>query len=231
MTSFELIRSKNPGATDLLSVMSVFDRQGIPHWLLLKFSDNILSLQDRLMPLIDYSLISTRVDRKSYDMHHFVQLATRLWLDLSGLTQRYRSKAIATLWKAFPRKVKDSTTWNLCKELLPHVIEGCQHEFQDRGDLSNQTFLLFSLGTHLDKIGLHFQSIASLAQAISISTKFFGPLDRHTLWCQMALSNSLYPAGFLKASEEIAQRLMDLLEPKMQEAVDVSKTRTDSSNP
>jgi hypothetical protein len=53
---FEKIRQEQPAATDLLALMSMFDRQGIPESLVRADGDG-LQFEDAVAPLISYSLI------------------------------------------------------------------------------------------------------------------------------------------------------------------------------
>ena len=54
--SFEQIRDDRPAATDLLALMSMFDRQGIPEGLVRADGDE-LQFEDAVAPLISYSLV------------------------------------------------------------------------------------------------------------------------------------------------------------------------------
>jgi hypothetical protein len=59
ISSFSRIRTDSPSAADVLSLMSVLNRQGIPESLLLEENSNRLSLEDSLAVLLGYSFIAT----------------------------------------------------------------------------------------------------------------------------------------------------------------------------
>ena len=59
--SFEHIRQERPSAAQLLSLMSLFDRQGIPYHLLCKFED-IDSEADSAVDVLDNSAIDFEED-------------------------------------------------------------------------------------------------------------------------------------------------------------------------
>ncbi|KAJ5706306.1 hypothetical protein N7536_001995 [Penicillium majusculum] len=104
--SFDYIRQTKPSAADLLSLMSFFDRQGIPESLIRhqpKANDTSISellsdssdgessesdigpdLKDDLTTLRDYSLISVSKDGTLFTIHRLVQLSTRAWLKSYG---------------------------------------------------------------------------------------------------------------------------------------------------
>jgi hypothetical protein len=80
--SFEQIRQELPAATDLLALMSMFDRQGIPEGLLRDSDQDEMDFHDALAPLLSYSLIRLEINEGSFDMHHLVQLSVRAWLEM-----------------------------------------------------------------------------------------------------------------------------------------------------
>ena len=87
--SFDQIKKYHPPAANVLSLMSVIDRQGIPEFLLrdsgddLEFEDAIALLHDFSLitsgtaPLHDFSMITPETDCPMFGIHRLVQLATR----------------------------------------------------------------------------------------------------------------------------------------------------------
>ena len=84
--SFEHIRRERPSATRLLSLMSLFDRQGIPESLLggryQEDNDADSDFEDDLNTLTSFSLVAIDVDGHRFEMHRLVQFSTRKWLEL-----------------------------------------------------------------------------------------------------------------------------------------------------
>lgn len=99
--SFDFIRQKRPSATDLLSLMSFFDRQGITKDILQvqqnqergeednsntsdtdsESRDELdADFEDDIITLRDFSLIAVGRDGMSITMHRLVQLTIRTWL-------------------------------------------------------------------------------------------------------------------------------------------------------
>ncbi|CAG8020814.1 unnamed protein product [Penicillium nalgiovense] len=139
--SFDYIRQTKPSAADLLSLMSFFDRQGIPESLIRhqpKANDTSISeplsdssdgessesdigpdLEDDLTTLRDYSLISVSKDGTLFTIHRLVQLSTRAWLKSYGQVQEWREKSIRILAEEFPSG--DYVNWEKCRVLYPHV--------------------------------------------------------------------------------------------------------------
>ena len=121
--SFDYIRGKRPSATRLLSLMSNFDRQGIPEFLIHRYGEEDSSdinlkakadidledarrmeFEDDLFALTSYSLITTNVNRDQFEIHRLVQLSTRRWLELNGELDKWKNKYIMIISEAFPNK-------------------------------------------------------------------------------------------------------------------------------
>jgi len=85
--SFQHIQNENPLAADLLSLMSFFDRQGIPRTLLPIEDYSLVEFNEAIGILEAFSLIESMHNHRSYDVHRLVQLATRTWVSsLNGRT-------------------------------------------------------------------------------------------------------------------------------------------------
>jgi hypothetical protein len=77
--SFDHVRRSRQSAADPLSLMSFFDRQGIPEALLCSQSSsaNNNDFEDDLDTLRDYSLVTVTRDANMFEMHSLAQLVTR----------------------------------------------------------------------------------------------------------------------------------------------------------
>ncbi len=115
---FGLRLFKRPSTADLLSLTSFFDRQGIPELLLKPFrysldmiytnkldgrkgskfdgSDNNnetdSEFEKDVAILRDYCLITLNKDGDVFEMHRFVQLSIRKWLEACGLQDKFKQK-------------------------------------------------------------------------------------------------------------------------------------------
>ena len=77
--SFDQILRENGFAANLLSLMGIMNRQGIPKSLLLDKSDP-LEFEHALTVLCEFSLVTEESGGTSLGMHRLVQLATKEWL-------------------------------------------------------------------------------------------------------------------------------------------------------
>ena len=82
--SFEYIRSDQPSAARLLSLISFFDRQGIPEELITsryKENNNIMNFEKDIKVLRNYSFVALGIENNMFKMHRLVQFTTRKWLE------------------------------------------------------------------------------------------------------------------------------------------------------
>ncbi|KAJ5378056.1 uncharacterized protein N7496_005465 [Penicillium cataractarum] len=139
--SFEYIRRVEPSAADLLSLMSFFDRQGIPRDLLLahkyhnskelddsstgvvdyttSIDEKHHRLMDDITTLRDYSLVAVGSDHAFLTMHRLVQLTVRAWLNANKKLEEWKDQFIKSLYYQFP--VVEYENWKRCQSLFPHV--------------------------------------------------------------------------------------------------------------
>ena len=117
--SFDQLKNRNDRSCQLLSLMSVLDRQGIPDFLLIPMFEDPLEFEDALHPLEDYSFVVVRTGGMSFGIHSLVQLAVRRWLELCGELESWREEALRLLAQTFPKG--EFNVWGTCDALLPHV--------------------------------------------------------------------------------------------------------------
>ncbi|CAI7620030.1 unnamed protein product [Penicillium manginii] len=139
--SFNHLRQTNPSAAELLSLMSFFDRQGIPENLIrlrpeanctsgaelfdgssdgvTSESDGDPEFEDDVTTLRNYSFVSVSENHTFFTMHRMVQLTTRAWLKSHGQIDRWKDRFISILCDEFP--TGEYKNWERCRILFPHV--------------------------------------------------------------------------------------------------------------
>ncbi|KAJ6142476.1 hypothetical protein N7471_001929 [Penicillium samsonianum] len=139
--SFDYMRQTKPSAARLLSLMSFFDRQGIPENLIrhqpkanyissselptdssdgeTSESDSGPDFEDDVATLRDYSFISVIENSTLFTMHRLVQLTMRAWLKSHGQIDQWKGEFISTLCDEFP--TGEYENWERCRPLFPHV--------------------------------------------------------------------------------------------------------------
>ena len=87
--SFRQIRKQYEPAANLLSLMCLFNWQGIPDFLVQEGNDH-LAFVSAMAPLINFSLVAAELGGKFFEMHRLVQIATRRWLESDGKIQEWK---------------------------------------------------------------------------------------------------------------------------------------------
>ena len=87
--SFRQIRRRHEPAANLLSLMCLFNWQGIPDFLVQEGDDH-LAFVSAMAPLINFSLVAAELGGNLFEMHPLVQIATRRWLESDGKIQEWK---------------------------------------------------------------------------------------------------------------------------------------------
>jgi tetratricopeptide (TPR) repeat protein len=120
--SFEHIRNSLPTAANLLSLMSLFDRQGIPERLVQdRYSNDQeeADFDDDIQTLSSFSLIRISADGSEFEMHRLVQLATKKWLELHNKLEKWKGTLAMVMKDNYP--YGEYENWPTCQPLFPHV--------------------------------------------------------------------------------------------------------------
>jgi tetratricopeptide (TPR) repeat protein len=131
--SFDQIQRQTPLAGELLSLMSLLDRQGIPLEFLSRYSERQpgqeargnVQLTKALGVLKAFSFV-TEDQGHRFDMHRLVQLVTRKWLARNGKGHWFTEQAILAVSQAYPFGDHENRT--TCSAYLPHVHAVLRYE-------------------------------------------------------------------------------------------------------
>jgi tetratricopeptide (TPR) repeat protein len=205
--SFEQIRQEQPAATDLLALMSMFDRQGIPEGLVRADGDG-LQFEDAVAPLISYSLIRVELETGSFDMHRLVQLSVRTWLAIHLELAQWQEKSRAIMAEMFPDGEYES--WNECQRLLPHAKEVtkpiCDTDDEDR---LNAATLLSHCGWFLVLQGAYGEAEAMHRRALKTWEKVLGREHPDALNSVSNLGLALSSQGKYEEAEAMHRRALE----------------------
>ncbi|RSL80949.1 hypothetical protein CEP52_017301, partial [Fusarium oligoseptatum] len=166
-------------AVDLLALMSMFDRQGIPVSLL-RAGTGQLDFLDALEPLLSFSLVRAEIGNQSFEMHRLVQLSMRKWLKADKQLSRWTKNG-------------DYPTWADCQILFPHARETISHVAGDEEDVLNQAEIAFRAGLFLFLRG---------------EEKALGPDNPNTLASVSNLGSVLSRQGKYDEAEAIYRRAL-----------------------
>ncbi|PSN58826.1 putative kinesin [Corynespora cassiicola Philippines] len=248
--SFEHIQETRPLAADLLSLMSFFDRQGIPEELvrtrapsadvrneqkldedgLESDSDDDTSqssegddeFEEDMATLRSFYFISVETGGTSFEMHALVQLATRKWLDANGRLEQWKQQFISNLSAAFPTGHYEN--WKSCRALFPHAKSAAGQKPQEAPSLEEWAMLMYRAAWYAEQIGDMANAEALAVQSMKVRKKVLGPDHEDTLW-SIAMVADAYSLGGRMANLASTYRNQGRWDDAEKLFVQVMKTR------
>ncbi|KAF3768256.1 hypothetical protein M406DRAFT_51972, partial [Cryphonectria parasitica EP155] len=213
--SFDAIRSEQPSAADLLSLMSFFDRQGIPESLV-RPPANIVTAQrfeDNLAMLRNYCLISLNKTGDVFEMHNLVQLATRKWLSVYERTEMFKEQFISRIAHEFP--TGDYSNWATCQTLFAHVEGAIHHRPKGEKQLEEWAQVLYNGSWYARGQGRY--SLAETMAKKSRDARIETLGDQHELtWHSISMVGTIFrDQGRYKKAEKLDVEVMEMSKQKL----------------
>jgi tetratricopeptide (TPR) repeat protein len=229
--SFERIRSERPSAADLLSLMSFFDRQGIPEDLLKTTSNGATSsspektedseaessneetddpFEDDIAMLRDYCLVNVNGAGDTFEMHGLVQLSTRRWLQACELEQRFQQKYIELMAKAFPEPYYDN--WATCRKLFAHVRAAAEYRPASGDEKKAWATLLYHGGWYASSEGNYAVAERMLRKSLTCFERSLGQDAEMTLTSRSNYANVLGVQGRFDEAEKLQTQTLEALQ-------------------
>jgi hypothetical protein len=224
MVSFKQIREQYPNASDLLSLMSFFDRQGIPkaflsHWVAPKDGQDraprerdramgILELEKALGVLKGFSFASEGTTDENLNMHSLVQLVMRKWLIRQGTSGAWAGQALTTVSELYPPG--SYANWKVCEDYLPHAYAVLSHEDLSspaeaiiRGSLLHNTALFVLYRGQWNK------AEELQVQAVAMRRRMLGEEHPDTLTSMANLASTFWNQGRWTEAEKLEVQVME----------------------
>ncbi|EED22757.1 TPR domain protein [Talaromyces stipitatus ATCC 10500] len=224
--SFESIRESRRSAADLLSLMSFFDRQGIPKALLYNHSggdveethsdddhdsEALSSVTDKfnddILMLRRYSLISMNIDRTAFSMHNLVQVATRTWLAANGELERWQSEYIRNLNAELPSGEYEN--WEQCQILFPHAKSAAKLQPEGRDALIEWASVLYKAAWYDWRNGNGGEGAKLSVRAMKTWKRYLGPEHEKTLSSMELVGLINLLQGRWEEAEELFVQVME----------------------
>lgn len=211
--SFDQINEENRPAAELLSLMSVFDRQGIPQSLLQGEGEDDLDFENRLAPLEEFSLISLEDSGRSFQMHRLIQLAIRSWLERHGDTDHWKEIAARVVAKSLPTwEYKFWKTWDT---LLPHSEITSNYVSSNTESQLLHAAILHNTAWYFQVRGRYAAAKERCQRALDIRLDLLGEDDVEIARSLLLLANlqSLYKGGHRlehKEAETMCRRALEI---------------------
>ncbi|KAL6910181.1 hypothetical protein GGI43DRAFT_389514 [Trichoderma evansii] len=222
--TFEQIRQERPTAANLLLLMSFFQPQNIPRFMLSGYNivasiedvnsdsyENIEvnlgedlgeDLEDDLDVLQSYSFIRLSTTSGLYDMHALVQFCTKVWLLESSEDNYARLKYL--FWglgaEHFPSG--EFGTWARCRLLLPHMKSCLDEEPTNDLDVIEWSGLLAKVSWYMLQIGDYFAAESITLKILDSRKKLLGDDENlYTMKIMAILSAAYFSQGRVDEAE------------------------------
>ncbi|KUJ10972.1 uncharacterized protein LY89DRAFT_739942, partial [Mollisia scopiformis] len=227
--SFNHIYKIRQSAADLLSLMSFFDRQGIPEALLRKRSeqdgdedmdedDTSQStvddgFDDDVWTLRDYSFISVNANGKTFEMHGLVQLATRKWLEAHEQMERWKHQFIKNLDAQLT--TGEYENWERCQALFPHAQSAVLQKPKEQDSLLDWASVLYKAAWYAGEVGKGVEAENMAVNVMKVRKKILGDEHLDTLK-GMAMVGSVYRLnGRWDDAEQLDVQVMETSKTKL----------------
>ncbi|KAK1480546.1 hypothetical protein CCUS01_16204 [Colletotrichum cuscutae] len=188
--TFEQLRREQPRAADLLSLMSYFQAQNIPEYMLHDYNSSFAheaesdvdddsgndsdngDFEDDLDLLQSYSLITMTATSGFCEMHPLVQFCTKVWITEFGCPERWKSLFLQSASKHFPSGAFG--TWDQCQTLMPHVEPLSSKQPSEESDRLKWSELLTNMSWYLLMLGEYSRAEAIMLKAIGVRRESLG---------------------------------------------------------
>ncbi|KAK3384121.1 hypothetical protein B0T24DRAFT_73221 [Lasiosphaeria ovina] len=219
--SFEQIQQQDTFAGELLSLMSLFDRQAIPRQFLHDYGERQqaqepsgeMQLAKALGVLKAFSFITEDKDH-GFDIHRLVQLVTRKWLGEKGVGQQFAEQALLVVSHNYPNGNHENRA--ICIAYLPHAYAVLRCEGIGSRDerLARATLLACAAGLFNYQASTYWnqgrwkEAEELLAKELSICSRVLGEEHPDTLISIANLASIYRNQGRWKEAEELGVQVI-----------------------
>lgn len=212
--SFNHIQHVRPTAADLLSLMSFFDRQGIPESLLRdrrrartdRSVGRSMTFDEDISILQEYSFVYTFENSHNFRMHRLVQLATHNWLHVSMNYERWKQEFLYRLSAHLPPP--EFQNWAEWQMLIPHARLGSTLRPETEESILDWADVLYLLGGYLWQTGNGCDAERLLTIAMETQIEILGRDHEHSLDSMLQLALIYGLNGQYDAKEKLEAEVL-----------------------
>jgi tetratricopeptide (TPR) repeat protein len=221
--SFQQIEQQQVLASELLSFMSLLDRQDIPA----RFLSYYIQRKEHEEPASEMKLVEalgvlkafsfvTENNNGSFDMHRLVHLVTRKWLTGCSRLDRFGKEVLLMMSHLYPfGTYKTRTTCGLYLSHANAVLQASK--FTSKDEAEAKASLLNSMGGYFIFEGKWGDAEAANIEATRIRRELFGHSHPDTLMSMNNLAYTFWNQGRLKEAEELLVQVMETHKMKLGE--------------
>ncbi|KAL8635112.1 MAG: hypothetical protein Q9228_007366 [Teloschistes exilis] len=209
--SFAHIRKAMPTAARLLSLMSLFDRQGIPESLLhdryWRDDGKEANFEDDIHTLTSFSLVEISADGHEFEMHRLVQFSTKKWLELYDELEEWKEAYITLMNNSYP--VEQHKNWAVCQALFPHAqaVVACRPAGRRR--VEAWASVLFKAACYAREMAKYKEAKEMSQDALEAQEAALGAEHPATLASVSNLAMVLQLQGKYKPAENMNRRALE----------------------
>jgi len=208
--SFDQIQRQAPRAAEILSLMSMLDKESIPVRLL-QGQETAVVLDKALGTLKNFSLIQEEKTRQIYSIHRLVQLSTHWWLEQEKILAKWQDKALDVISRHCPSS-SDVEDWKAWELLSPHITIVRRYYFpQEKQKLQCANITSLLAGYH-DALGQYDVALKMEEDALNIRQELLGQEHPDTGASMNNLAEVLRHQGKYEQAEEMIRQALELSE-------------------
>jgi tetratricopeptide (TPR) repeat protein len=219
--SFIQIREQFLPAANLLSLLSLFNRQGIPKILIKPEShddgsqsnndydlhDPEVEFENAIVLLDAFSLVRAETNGDFFEIHRLVQVATRRWLESNGSIQKWKSDAIAKMADKMPNGEYEN--WKICAILLPHAKEIITYQAVNVESRLQRASVLENVGWYESAVGNFDIAVQMREESLNVRRQFLHEDDSLVLSSMANLASTYRNQGRWKKAEELEVHVIE----------------------
>ncbi|RGP76056.1 hypothetical protein FLONG3_5447 [Fusarium longipes] len=215
MLSFQKIKQQYPFAGELLSLMSLFDRQAIPLEFLEFYGDKIKRAESNIkMQLVKAlgvlkAFCFIRAERGGdYNMHRLIQLVTRTWLTREGNVTMFAREALLAVSEFYPYGTFEEIS--TCTAYLAHASSVLRvQNIESDEDKLLRASMLHRLGGYYLYQGQYSEAQKFQEESITIRNTLLGEDHPETLVVMSDLASTLCDQERLDEAEKLEVLIME----------------------
>jgi tetratricopeptide (TPR) repeat protein len=221
--SFDQMRKQEPRAAEMLSLMSMFDRQKIPEDLLRRPGERDVEFFAAIGTLEGLSLITTDLENETFMIHRLVQLSIHIWIEQHNEKALYEEKSLALLAGRFPEGELGDRS--VCESLFPHAQAVLRYDLVSKACVIHRADLLRNIGWFDWQQGRYEMAYHKGVESYELYRKQGGYNDPRTLKSSNLMAFILRCQGKYEESEKLSRRALELFEERLgAEHLDILKS-------
>ena len=209
--SFDYILERSSTAARLLSLMSLFDRQGIPKSLLegryAKHEHGSSDFEHDMYMLTSFCLVKASADENSFEMHGLVQFSTKKWLELNNELEYWKEVYMALMDESFPDGRPEN--WSVCQTLFPHAQAALDNHPFDADALEAWASISWRAAWYMGEMGNYSKAYKLALDSLDVREILLWPEDPDILDSLNSVGVALSRLGRYKEAEAMYQRAVE----------------------